>query len=1667
MAMANAGGEQTARRSSRPPRGRRSVLGSAPPLARRTGAVAEEASLHARSDLAREFNDVDDERSSALRLASKLAARDTELDVAIELLRGALAGRDDPKWRHVLARWLERLGDPAGAASELHPLVDERTPKEAASLLVRIGVLHARAGDMEGAHRALTEAAALDESDALPLELLGAIAPLPEDESESIAPRAADAYLCAARRRAAAGDAEAELEDLLRAFEIDPSSTHAAVALSSAFVSRGRAAAADEILRRHAFALSSRGSTEQAAQVHRERRGAALARSDFSVALGAALDDGLDAVFTGSDADVLDDLLLKAGALELLALRLEIRAELQPDRGTARAWADIGRLYAGRLAAPDRAARAYAHAVARDATNEENVALLRGLTGKDGEAWTVEALIRATLGDAGGGEMASEIAGTPWANSVAWMAAATAGDRATRARAMAAYAPSCAFAAVLGAVAAEELSRVGDGASARAVAEQAMRANPEDARALRVMSLLVSTTEGRVAATAIEHAVVAAGPTSDACARLAQVYARMDDATTALAWTRRLVALRPGDASVVDLLLDRTSRADDAEAMTSVLSWFIAQPEPARAAAERIAPVLAALAVRDPSRAVEMATRALDVLGPRHAILREAVSSIATIANAPRLRATLVERWIAAGVPAAEQRPRLVTLVSDYEAAGDIAGELSACVRAARAGADLTLLRDGIEKLAFCNKTPDMELAWLEVCAELAVAQGRTDDAIASLRELGAALWDMAGDRSRALATWLRAAALDSSIGYRTLRMDLSAFADAEYAANCLAELVDRESDPGRSGILAHEASCAALEIGELSRALSLAQMALERHPGRVEAIETAEKACSGLGSAPEMSALYDQVARGARGRFGRRAAHHRAARYFESASIPMLALKHAAQAFIALPSESTTLRLLARTAARAQKGSMAARTVEHVADFSRSRAVRARWLVLAAELAAHDLEGNHQRFELLIKAMIAAPSTATIAGLASVTRDLIALGPEDAHALALRLERASDSLVTKLEGPEGARIAVAFAKSALDVFGDAPWAWRAIAHASDVDADIDEYADLIGFAPALAQAEDAARALARVMAMCDKPYANVGHALLRLAGTIAKALGDDAARARAFVMAVEKESDSDEIISEADEAVLAYSDPSLSERFSKSVDASRRSAALRAIAKKLTEAGELEAAAIKLERVHDIAPNDAEADVAIEALLVSRANHEELAAHLKRRAERLVGEANAETRRAVRLRRVAVLEQRLDRLEDAAAELEQVLVESPGHASALHWLADLHERIGQPAVHKLADERLSGGESETAEKLLFEALGHGSLAAADTLDAMFASDPSRIASLVKVRRHAVDLDPGNLDRLALLRDAAMGDQNVNFARAIDHVIRAFDGKTGPLPPPPLEAQSVQPGMLAMLTHRPRECASEAFGVVWENAPSLFVKTLADYTVSGVERVVPGPDLALSRLYEIALRLLDVPRFALFHREPEAPHDPPRLTVMLCSSPSALLVANAREDSLALRWELGAALASVTPDNALLLGLPETEARALFDVLMTAFGPPGRSIDRDRAKLTQSLWSALPPRAQRRLIELLASDGDDRAPFDLVVEHARQSGRRVGMFLTGDFGHAARAVITEQRGNVEDLSRPGGLARLCAAMPALADLFRLAVRPEYADARWRVSTSIV
>jgi hypothetical protein len=173
--------------------------------------------------------------------------------------------------------------------------------------------------------------------------------------------------------------------------------------------------------------------------------------------------------------------------------------------------------------------------------------------------------------------------------------------------------------------------------------------------------------------------------------------------------------------------------------------------------------------------------------------------------------------------------------------------------------------------------------------------------------------------------------------------------------------------------------------------------------------------------------------------------------------------------------------------------------------------------------------------------------------------------------------------------------------------------------------------------------------------------------------------------------------------------------------------------------------------------------------------------------------------------------------------------------------------------------------------------------------------------------------------------------------------------------------------------------------------------------------------------------------------------------------------PSVILSGDVREDAQGLLFELGRGMSAALAQNVLRMGLPLARGRAVMDGLRAAFGAPpesGRPVDSSTAQWAESFWQVVPARTQRRMQQLLSRDS--LLEYGELVARAHHSGFRVGMFLSGDFAYATRTLLAESTESLEAPSRQS-LRRLCLKLPALADLFRLAVSPEYATARWHSS----
>src|SRR6202042_2023708 len=146
----------------------------------------------------------------------------------------------------------------------------------------------------------------------------------------------------------------------------------------------------------------------------------------------------------------------------------------------------------------------------------------------------------------------------------------------------------------------------------------------------------------------------------------------------------------------------------------------------------------------------------------------------------------------------------------------------------------------------------------------------------------------------------------------------------------------------------------------------------------------------------------------------------------------------------------------------------------------------------------------------------------------------------------------------------------------------------------------------------------------------------------------------------------------------------------------------------------------------------------------------------------------------------------------------------------------------------------------------------------------------------------------------------------------------------------------PLSAQVEHPGMLQLLARPAFDAIGEALALVWEGASSVLARDPASYTLTGVERITPGPQTPLARLYELASRLLGTPNVPLYARRRTTNSNPPSREmnplalppalaggVALLPALSAMILGDVREDSPALRYALGQAFASTLPQSAL------------------------------------------------------------------------------------------------------------------------------------------------
>jgi len=629
------------------------------PISRHTGARAEEAHLRSRLVESRLTGDLVGEREGSILLARLLATRGRDLGVATKLARRALMLGEDEALRVELSGWLAGLGECALAAATLRGLCDPERPTETARTLVKIAVLLARADDTSGAADALREAIDLDPADAMASELYGAIAAwAPEAVSEA---EAAAAYLEAARRRegGASGEQDAAFEARLRALDLAPTDSAAAEAVAASLAVRGRHGAADEVRRAHAEALSAvdDGDPEigerlaRSIAVHRRRMLAGLAENDVGRAVGSTLDAGLEGEIDGEDAGAVDEALGLAGLHELLALRLEMRAEAATSRpARAAAYQALARLYAGPLASPDRAIETWIDVMVSDSSSLLARAALReqAATGHDPTP-LVEALVRI-------GQRAPSIAEGEYAESPE-----DAGERTAALHELVKLADETIDDPTLATWALDRLEAAGvsvDRVSAEKVRLTARLRRQEESRAeaLRAVS---GASEGEAQRAALRRL-------------LPLVQGRVDDTSAYLAALVELLRSSPGDRPLLIALERLCHRTGDAAPLEAVLRERIAQTGLPRVEVVRARLGLSAIARRsgDEARALTE-VRVLLNGAPGHRGAACTTLLLATRAGQPRDRADALTQL--AGPVAPSLRATLLAVAAElYAQSGDL-----------------------------------------------------------------------------------------------------------------------------------------------------------------------------------------------------------------------------------------------------------------------------------------------------------------------------------------------------------------------------------------------------------------------------------------------------------------------------------------------------------------------------------------------------------------------------------------------------------------------------------------------------------------------------------------------------------------------------------------------------------------------------------------------------------------------------------------------------------------------------------------------------------------------------------------------------------------------------------------------------------------------------------
>ncbi len=567
----------------------------------------------------------------------------------------------------------------------------------------------------------------------------------------------------------------------------------------------------------------------------------------------------------------------------------------------------------------------------------------------------------------------------------------------------------------------------------------------------------------------------------------------------ALAWMHRAAAIRVGDPVFCCDVLEAALLAHDAARVTDRLLHFPDEPVPVSSWLTTAATGLAWLAAVDGSRAAQVARRILERVGASDPSLRAALLEAARCGRDEPLAIDVLERAAAA---AKEPSHLDFVLCERRRGSGDFEGAVHGALRALRRGDPGERYKPLLaEDCSHCSA--DAHLERLELRCALLTPETEPAMARVAWRELGGARLALADDQQGAVDAWTRASDLDPETGPQTLARDLTCALGLAEALAVLERLALGHPSPGQGARLLGCAAELCRENSAPQQCIEWIERALQLAPERTELLLVAENAALQAATPDVMhrlETLYERVSEQVLGVFGSRALHYRAACTLERFGDSAGAVRHLARAFEAVPTEGSTLQLLGSLTRRLGWPRELVEVVSAVAEREESPEKMSRWYSRALDQLGRTDEDLRERFDLLVKILVQHPHAGVVREVSGVLGEMHHRNLDDLDLAWLRLDRALSSQLGRLEGPDGARLALAVVQLTAPNAEKQVLTRRFLLAALGADAGIDEYRDLLP--ETLSQLlvdPQASSLLDEMVALAERPYSNVGQPAIEL----------------------------------------------------------------------------------------------------------------------------------------------------------------------------------------------------------------------------------------------------------------------------------------------------------------------------------------------------------------------------------------------------------------------------------------------------------------------------------------------------------------------------------------------------------------------------------------